>query len=402
MQAQRTSARVMVELSKTCKGKTRGNPVWVMRYQLPSGKDSRKVLGPAWTKRGRPSRGYLTEGEAVAEAEAFGALHSADTHDGRRTFRAGLSAFIRYCLEEKGLRGSTVHEYTKIGERLADRPWRGDSCWGDRILDTFAPEDLLRVRRELIAAGRSTDTVNHYRRVVRGVFGTAPSSPALSWPWRGQKPESDGKLRFYTPEQVERLISEASSNKDAAIYTLATEAGPRLSEIRALKVEDVDFLVETLRFEDGYTSTGGFAGNKGRRTHSVPMSANVARVLRPFCSGKAGAELVFQHDARPGEPICGVSLYRRFVSAAKRAGLPRITFHELRHTFGTRAIRRFKIHEVQYMMGHRSITTTERYLHYAPDPEGATKLTELWGDRGQSGDGPGPTEANVIPLRTAA
>ena len=52
--------------------------------------------------------------------------------------------------------------------------------------------------------------------------------------------------------------------------------------------------------------------------------------------------------------------------------------HDLRHTFGTQAIREFKIHEVQRMMGHRHITTTERYLHYAPDADGAAKLTALW------------------------
>jgi hypothetical protein len=34
------------------------------------------------------------------------------------------------------------------------------------------------------------------------------------------------------------------------------------------------------------------------------------------------------------------------------------------------------------MMGHRHIATTERYLHYAPDADGAAKLTELWGNRG--------------------
>jgi hypothetical protein len=53
--------------------------------------------------------------------------------------------------------------------------------------------------------------------------------------------------------------------------------------------------------------------------------------------------------------------------------------HDLRHTFGTQAIRAFKIHEVQRMMGHRHITTTERYLHYAPDSDAAAKLTALWG-----------------------
>jgi hypothetical protein len=54
------------------------------------------------------------------------------------------------------------------------------------------------------------------------------------------------------------------------------------------------------------------------------------------------------------------------------------------------------------MMGHRSITTTERYLHYAPDPEGAAKLTERWGDRGRPVCEPDPGEASVVPLRRAA
>jgi integrase len=84
------------------------------------------------------------------------------------------------------------------------------------------------------------------------------------------KVESEGKLRFYTPAQVRRLIAEAHTDLDAAIYTLATEAGPRLSEIRGLKVANVDFEVGVLRFEDGYTTSGAHAGNKGRRVRSSP------------------------------------------------------------------------------------------------------------------------------------
>jgi integrase len=154
-----------------------------------------------------------------------------------------------------------------------------------------------------------------------------------------------------------------------------------------------------VRFEDGYTTYGGHAGNKGRRTRSVPMSANVRRVLWPLCQGKDGDALVFEEASKPGQPICGTNLYRRFLNAAKRAGLPRITLHELRHTFGTQAIRVFKVHEVQRMMGHRHTTTTERYLHYAPDREGAAKLTELWDSRGSA---PTEDQPNVIPLRRVA
>jgi integrase len=198
------------------------------------------------------------------------------------------------------------------------------------------------------------------------------------------------------------VIAEAYDTEDEAIYTVATEAGARMSEIRALKVSDCDFTVDVLRLEDGYTTHGGFAGNKGRRTRSVPMSANARRALWPLCHGKTGEELVFQRRSRPGEPIVAADLYRRFISACERAGLPRLTFHELRHTFGTQAIREFKIHELQRMMGHRHITTTERYLHYAPDAEASAKLTELWGDRGARRRTPPSAAADVIPLRHAA
>jgi Phage integrase family len=70
-----------------------------------------------------------------------------------------------------------------------------------------------------------------------------------------------------------------------------------------------------------------------------------------------------------------------------------LRFHDLRHSFGTQAIRAFNIYEVQRMMGHRHITTTERYLHYAPDPDAAAKLSGLWG-------GPaGEDGANVVSIR---
>jgi integrase len=94
------------------------------------------------------------------------------------------------------------------------------------------------------------------------------------------------------------------------------------------------------------------------------------------------------------EPICGSSLYRRFRKAANRAGLPALRFHDLRHSFGTQAIRVFNIYEVQRMMGHRHITTKESYLHYAPNPDAAAKLSGLWSD-----DGAG---AKVVGIRRVA
>jgi integrase len=49
------------------------------------------------------------------------------------------------------------------------------------------------------------------------------------------------------------------------------------------------------------------------------------------------------------------------------------------------------IYELQRLIGHRHITTTGRYLHYAPDPDLAARLTRLW-DSDQSAE-------NVVALR---
>jgi integrase len=48
-----------------------------------------------------------------------------------------------------------------------------------------------------------------------------------------------------------------------------------------------------------------------------------------------------------------------------------LRFHDLRHTFGTRAISKADILRVKEWMGHADVATTMRYLHYVPRPEDA-------------------------------
>ncbi len=54
-----------------------------------------------------------------------------------------------------------------------------------------------------------------------------------------------------------------------------------------------------------------------------------------------------------------------------------LTFHELRHTFGTRmAAAGAPLRSIQAWMGHADATTTEIYSHYAPDPAGEAGFAE--------------------------
>jgi integrase len=71
----------------------------------------------------------------------------------------------------------------------------------------------------------------------------------------GRRSSAKGSSGFYDPAQLARLKAHAHSSLDAAIYTLAAEAGPRLSEISAPKIRNVDFANGILRFEDGLRET---------------------------------------------------------------------------------------------------------------------------------------------------
>jgi hypothetical protein len=57
-----------VALSTEHKGKPRQHPVCVLRYRLPSGKDSRRTLGKAWLKGSRPPANFITMAQAEAAA----------------------------------------------------------------------------------------------------------------------------------------------------------------------------------------------------------------------------------------------------------------------------------------------------------------------------------------------
>jgi integrase len=82
--------------------------------------------------------------------------------------------------------------------------------------------------------------------------------------------------------------------------------------------------------------------------------------------------------ATPATTWMGSALRRRYKASVARAGLRRLRFHDLRHTFGTRMIAKADIRRVQEWMGHADIQTTMRYLHYAPHAEDARLVAEAF------------------------
>ena len=84
-------------------------------------------------------------------------------------------------------------------------------------------------------------------------------------------------------------------------------------------------------------------------------------------------DLVFCNDF--GGHFDDSALRRRFYTARSTAGLKRIRFHDLRHTFGTLAVQVFPLSDVKAFMGHADIATTMIYVHYVPQLDAADRLS---------------------------
>ena len=72
-----------------------------------------------------------------------------------------------------------------------------------------------------------------------------------------------------------------------------------------------------------------------------------------------------------------MSRSRRAGLGDKRKGRDPMTFHDLRHTFGTLAVEAWPLHDVQAYMGHADIQTTMIYVHHQPKATAAEKLSQL-------------------------
>ena len=109
------------------------------------------------------------------------------------------------------------------------------------------------------------------------------------------------------------------------------------------------------------------------------MAAEVAQALARLSqrSDFTGPEdLVFPSEV--GEHLDPSALRRRFKAAVARAGLRELRFHDLRHTFGSLAIDRASIVQVQAWMGHAAVSTTMRYLHHKSQVDEADLLGQAF------------------------
>ena len=290
------------------------------------------------------------------------------------TFADAAAEYLRYIEQDRGRKPSTLRGYrSAIQAHLLP-------AFGELPVENVT---TTAIEQWLAGLSGSARTRNKLLIQLHGILGRArrvyglPGNAAAEVEKFSQRPS--GEIEVFSPEEVWALVRAAGSEQDGAVFLTAAFTGLRMGELLALRWRDIDFPGSTIRVRASY-HLGQLTTPKSGKVRAVPMAPDVATALAQLgrrLHWVGDDDLVFAGEA--GGHLDGSALRRRYKEASGRAGLRPLRFHDLRHTFGTRMITKADIRGVQEWMCHADITTTMRYLHYAPRSEDAALVAEAFG-----------------------
>lgn len=229
-----------------------------------------------------------------------------------------------------------------------------------RQLGEITPELLERWKSARRAEGRGPATINRDIGAVKAMMKKAREWGYIgAWSGASVKSlrESRGRLLFYSPEEVARLLSVCESRMSGfydwtTICLLGVRAGLRRAEIYWLAWADVDLSRNIL----SVVAKDGWQPKTGEQRH-VPIPPDLARRLKglkqttPWVIGE-----------RPSLPVMS-AFFRKISRKAKLAG----NLHTLRHTYASHLAQAgVDLYTLGKLLGHTDPTTTTIYAHLSP------------------------------------
>jgi integrase len=249
-------------------------------------------------------------------------------------------------------------------------------AWGQLRLTEIKREQVQDFQAGMVRSGLKPATVNRYMALVKYIFSLAERWEVISKsPARGvsRLEENNHKERYLSPEETSRLLKELSFCQSRVVPDLIEFlilTGARKSE--AAKARWVEFDLERGLWTIPLSKSG--------KARHVPLSRAAVRVLKRRQETDSG--YVFPN------PLTGLPLqhlHNTWDRIRTRAGIPDVRIHDLRHNFASLLINSGRsLYEVQKLLGHADISTTQRYAHLAQDT--LRDATELVSSRISSDD----------------
>jgi integrase len=246
------------------------------------------------------------------------------------------------------------------------------------------PQAVQALLNAKLASGLSPRSVAIIHSVLRTALGQAvqwdlvPRNVAtVVQPPRTPRAE----ITPLTPTQARVFLDAVRGDRLEALYSVGVALGLRQGEILGMRWEDVDLETGIVRVAQALQRVDGrFVFVEPKSQHSrrtVPMPETVARSIRIHRSRQleerlaAGARwqesnLVFTTPV--GTPLDSRNVTRRFQATLERAGLPRLRFHDLRHTAASLMLAQgVSARAVMETLGHSQIgLTMDTYSHVLP------------------------------------
>ena len=229
---------------------------------------------------------------------------------------------------------------------------------GVRQIEEYKAKKLNDPERKL-----DPKTVNNQLTCLRRLlsvaveWGVIKHVPPIKWLKTGEH-----KFDFLTFDECERLIN-AADEAWRPMITIAARTGMRLGELLALEWDDVDLIAGRLVVRHA-VARGIIGTPKNGRTREIPLSREALAALKAHRHLRGSLVFCNADGKLLKKEGCKWPLWR----ACKRAGIRRIGWHALRHTFASHLVMRgAPIKAVQELLGHATIEMTMRYSHLSPD-----------------------------------
>ena len=159
-----------------------------------------------------------------------------------------------------------------------------------------------------------------------------------------------------SPEETLKFLDSIPQFKHRAILSTCYAGGLRVSEAVSLRPTDIDSRRMVIRVDQG----------KGQKDRYVMLSVRLLQILRDWWQVKKPKQWLFPGIV-PGSHITTGAVEAACKQAHQLCGIPKpITPHSLRHAFAVHLLERGNdIRTIQLLLGHRSLSTTQRYLRIA-------------------------------------
>lgn len=234
--------------------------------------------------------------------------------------------------------------------------------FGNVPLENIKTLDIERYKTEKLKSNLNPKTINNHLTVLRKSLQCAMEWEIIqNFPYVRKLKVPPQKYDFLTIEECNRLINSANGIWRRMII-VALGTGLRFGELIALSWDDVDLQRKEMTVRKSFVR-GILGSPKSNKIRKLPISESVYKALKDI-SPRQG----FVFSDIKGKPLNKHTSLRRLHKSCQKAGLRKIGWHCLRHTFASQLAQGgANLVAVQNLLGHSEIRTTMRYAHITED-----------------------------------